>query len=74
MKSHNRSGKTFYLLHYFGFYFCDKKDTTKELKRITSAIIGKDDRDITEIMNNVGNAYGIRYALIYVLIESMETV
>ncbi|MGM7693047.1 hypothetical protein ACS65S_13490 [Staphylococcus saprophyticus] len=40
--------------------FAIKKDTTKELKRITSAIIGKDDRDIAEIMYNVGNAYGIR--------------
>lgn len=40
--------------------FAIKKDTTKELKRITSAIIGKDDRDISEIMHNVGNAYGIR--------------
>lgn len=40
--------------------FAIKKDTTKELKRITSAIIGKDARDISEIMYNVGNAYGIR--------------
>lgn len=40
--------------------FAIKKDTTKELKRITSAVVGKDDRDISEIMQNVENAYGIR--------------
>ncbi|MDM7466820.1 hypothetical protein [Staphylococcus warneri] len=40
--------------------FAIKKDTTKELKRITSAIIGKNGREVSEIMHNVGNAYWIR--------------